>query len=152
MTKVRNNIYLGHEYDAHMDACRINKITASLNVANDLNDLNDPIYPVHKLITVKVGLSDDKNNSPEMISLAVSILRNLLDQGHTVLIHCRAGMSRSPHILALYLAELENRTFDDVWKEIQSLRPEILHKSKLTKLKKSTQLYYEKGACYAIGQ
>jgi protein-tyrosine phosphatase len=129
MTKVRDKIFLGHEYDAHMDAIYSNRITACLNVANDLND---PLYPIHKLITVKVGLSDDKNNTPAMVGLAVTILRLLVEQGHTILIHCRAGMSRSPHILTIYLASLENRHYIDVWSELRLLRPEILEKSKLS--------------------
>lgn len=128
MTKIRNNIYLGHEYDAHMDAVRVNKITASLNVADDLND---PIYPAFKLITVKVGLSDGPYNASKMIELAKLTLKNLVEQGHTVLIHCRAGMSRSPHILALYLSEVESRDYEEVWKEIQGLRPEVSPQSKL---------------------
>jgi predicted protein tyrosine phosphatase len=128
MTKIRPNIYLGHEYDAHMDAVRINKVTASLNVAEDLND---PLYPIHKLITVKVGLSDDQKNNEQMIGLAVATLANLLNQGHTVLIHCKAGMSRSPYILALYLSFKENRLFDEVWQELRKLRPEVSEKSKL---------------------
>lgn len=128
MTKIRPNIFLGHEYDAHMDAVRINKVTASLNVAEDLND---PLYPIHKLVTVKVGLSDDKKNSPGMIDLAVATMKHLVDQGHTVLIHCRAGMSRSPHILALYLSGAEGRSYDEIWSELMSLRTEVLSKSKL---------------------
>lgn len=128
MTKIRHNIFLGHEYDAHMDAVRVNKITALLNVAEDLND---PIYPIYKLLTVKVGLEDSKNNSPGMIDLAVKTLKHLIDQGHTVLLHCRAGMSRSPYILALYLVEAENRTFEDIWAELRSLRQEVSVRSKL---------------------
>jgi protein-tyrosine phosphatase len=130
MTKIRDKIFLGHEYDAHMDQVAGHSITASLNVANDLND---PLYPIHKLITVKVGLSDDLKNSPAMIELAVSTLKHLVDQGHTVLIHCRAGMSRSPHILALYLSQKENKTYREIWEQIRSLRHEVLDKSKLVR-------------------
>jgi protein-tyrosine phosphatase len=129
MTRIRPNIYLGHEYDAHMDSINSHRITAVLNVADDLND---PLYPVFKVVTVKIGLSDDSNNTSDMIDLSVSVLRNLIDQGHRVLIHCRAGMSRSPHILALYLSEIESRDYEDIWKELQSFRPEIRMKSKLT--------------------
>lgn len=129
MTKIRENLYLGHEFDAHMDAIAKNKITVSLNVANDLND---SIYPISKLICIKVGLSDDLTNPPELINLAQVTLKSLINQGHIVLVHCRAGMSRSPHILALYLAASEGVSYSKVWAELRKLRPEVADKSKLT--------------------
>lgn len=128
MTKIRQKIYLGHEYDAHMDTVNRCGITAILNVANDLND---PLYPIYKVLTFKIGLSDDKMNSYSTIALAIYTLKYLVDEGHIVLIHCRAGMSRSPHVLALYLSKVENKTYGQVWDEIRKLRPEILDKSKL---------------------
>ena len=40
---------------------------------------------------------------------AVKALAELVDAGETVLIHCSHGKSRSPHVLAIYLAEKENK-------------------------------------------
>jgi predicted protein tyrosine phosphatase len=129
MTKVRPKIFLGHEYDAHMQEIHKNGITVSFNVAHDLND---PIYWVkEKCLTVKVGLSDDRKNSPAMIELAITTLGFLIEAGHTVLIHCRAGCSRSPFILAHYLSRVENKPYNDLWEEIRTLRPEVLKRSKL---------------------
>jgi protein-tyrosine phosphatase len=44
---------------------------------------------------------------------------------------CAAGMSRSPYICAKYLSITENKSMDDVYKELKELNPGIDDKSPL---------------------
>ena len=89
------------------------------------DSLNDPIYESGKCRTVKVWLTDDSKNPQAWIDLAVTVLEHLIAAGEVVLIHCQAGQSRSPHILALYLSKAENKPYDEIYAEIQRLRPEV---------------------------
>jgi protein-tyrosine phosphatase len=127
MTQVRSNLYIGN-YDDAATLRRPSPITAVLNVAADCDDSTlDNAQFRH----VKVGLTDDPQNPPYMIELAVVVLGKLLDCGETVLIHCAGGRSRSPHIASLYLAEIEKRTYDAIWQQLRSLRPKIQIRSNL---------------------
>lgn len=127
MTKVRSNLYIGN-YDDAATLRRPSPITAVLNVAADCDDSTlDNAQFRH----VKVGLTDGPQNPPYMIELAMDVLGKFLNCGETVLIHCAAGRSRSPHIAALYLAEIENRTYDAIWQQLRSLRPEMPVRSNL---------------------
>jgi atypical dual specificity phosphatase len=42
-----------------------------------------------------------------------------------VLIHCGAGVSRSPVVVALYMNEVGYKNFDDALTELRSLRPVV---------------------------
>ena len=57
---------------------------------------------------------------------AVDELNRLLNEGHTVLVHCRHGKSRSPHVIAACLASRENKQYQDVYEEIRKICPRVL--------------------------
>lgn len=97
-------------------------ITAILNVAWEADD---PQYQPSEFRMVKIGLWDGTGNRPEMKALAVIALRNLIDSGHTVLVHCLHGGSRSPYIVFRYLCEVEHRTMDAIYQEFRAQYPDI---------------------------
>jgi len=59
-------------------------------------------------------LSDDGSNSYIDVMDAVLQARQRILSGFTVLIHCRAGMSRSPYIIAKHLESFGMDLFDAV--------------------------------------
>jgi len=59
-------------------------------------------------------LSDDGNNTQIDVMDAVLQARQRILCGFTVLIHCRAGMSRSPFIIAKHLESMGMDLFDAV--------------------------------------
>ena len=128
MTQIRPNLFVGNFPDdgRNPSALIANKITAVLQVSETEPfkiGQNDGIrYDV-------VPMGDGPGNPPWMIPEAVKRLGALLDDGHTVLIHCWAGFSRAPHITSLYLANKEGKDYWTVWNEIRSLRPGVHVKS-----------------------
>jgi protein-tyrosine phosphatase len=50
----------------------------------------------------------------------------LLDAGHTVLVHCRHGKSRSPHIVAECIARRNGTDYFQEYAKVKKLRPEVL--------------------------
>ena len=52
-------------------------------------------------------------------------LHELLAHRHTVLVHCRLGVSRSPALVAAYLATYHHKTFFQAWAWLKEQRPVI---------------------------
>ena len=121
--KISPKIYISGAEEVNMrEALQERRITAILNVAWEVNDF---IFQPQEYKMVKVGLWDGKGNRPEMKALAVMALRCLLQAGHTVLVHCLHGGSRSPYIVFRYLSETENRTMDAIYLEFRAQYPDI---------------------------
>lgn len=117
--RIRSNLYLGGFSAAgNADVLRHHGVTAVLNVARDHND-----RWLDGFQWVKVGLYDSPFNPPHMIELAVDTLRRLLEAGETVLVHCVAGASRSPHVVATYLALTESQSYKQAWWSLEPIYP-----------------------------
>ena len=120
MDKIRENLYLGDSSDASWpELLKKEKITAILNVAFEINDkITDPNIKV-----IKIGLADDAIKQNHMIILAVNALNELMIRGEKVLVHCAVGMSRSPFIVANYIAMHETKSLESIYEEMKKIRP-----------------------------
>jgi protein-tyrosine phosphatase len=94
------------------------EIGAVLNVAMDLERHLD-----NRLEYAKVGLIDGPGNCPTTLMAAIFMLHQLLERHNRVVIHCHAGVSRSPLVVALYLAaRSEKMTVEDALRLVKSKR------------------------------
>jgi protein-tyrosine phosphatase len=84
--------------------------------------------------TVHVWL-DDGPNSPALMAHAIRELARLLRTSPPVLVHCHAGLSRSPAVVAGYLANFENYSLRDAFVFIDERRPIQLSPGVLPTLK-----------------
>ncbi len=75
----------------------------------------------HGLTWRCVELIDGHGNDVSLLQEAVSQLHQLLAKG-AVLVHCMEGVSRSPLVVASYLADKAARPFEDCLQEISQLR------------------------------
>lgn len=122
INRIRHNLFLSGEDEVRdLDALKALGITAVLNVAD--NSL-DPYYRATTVLMVKVGLEDNGLNDPGAKDLAVAMLDDLLNLGYKVLVHCVAGASRSPYVVAKHLAWTEGMSIEDALAEVNRLRPE----------------------------
>jgi protein-tyrosine phosphatase len=122
MDRIRNNIFIGNSHDAQheKEALKAAGVTAILNVAWDLTN-KTTTHNEFKMC--KVGLVDGDGNNPLIATCAVMVLKGLLEDGHTVLVHCHEGKSRSVAVVAaLLVLEKECRNFDSAHAEIQRHR------------------------------
>jgi len=53
----------------------------------------------------------------------VQALRELIDDGHTVYVHCTAGMGRSPTVVVAYLYWIEQRELEEAAVHVSRCRP-----------------------------
>jgi protein-tyrosine phosphatase len=125
--QIRDNIWIGNKNAVDRDLID-NGITAIINLAYEIDDGD---VPPDMMRTVKVALVDDSSNHPYMVDLAVTVLDKMIENGERVLVHCIAGRSRSPHIVATYLSRKEGKSYDEVYAEIRKKRPETLEQSML---------------------
>lgn len=83
-------------------------------------------YAQRRLITRRVPVLDF---SPDAIVAhleeALDALAALLDDGHTVFVHCSAGVNRSPTIVIAHLVRAEGLSPADALDAVASVRPSV---------------------------
>lgn len=134
MEEVIPGIWLGDSQDAkNTEALTAAGIRSLLNVAWDLSYSIDPAF-----IQAKIGLIDGPGNRTGAFRIAVETLANLATMG-PVLIHCHAGKSRSPSVLAAYLVMYRNckslkGAYDYIYESRPSMDPDFDPKQALKEL------------------
>jgi dual specificity phosphatase 12 len=72
---------------------------------------------------------------------AICLLDKLInDHSGSVLVHCMEGVSRSPLVVASYLADKNLRSFDECLNEVSSLRKWVSLQPGLFELRQSYEL------------
>ncbi len=67
--------------------------------------------------------ADDRDHDAAAFRAAVDTARGLLDTDDDVLVHCKAGVSRSAAVLATALAASDDQSFGDALDVVQRARP-----------------------------
>lgn len=132
MDQITSHIWLG-DSGAARDYNTLKKegITATLNVAIDL-DTSDYYGP--DVLRCKRGLIDGPGNEQADFDKAVQLLIELLAEGHKVLVHCHAGVSRSPSVVAAHIAKTTGNSFQYALDFVGEKRPIIHPHAALVKL------------------
>lgn len=100
MDFITDRVAIGSSTDALLKKNELG-FTATLNVAADLHMPEPESLRVERH---KAGLVDGPGNNPHVMSAAVHLLQGLLGRHERVLVHCHSGMSRSPTVVAAWLA------------------------------------------------
>ena len=106
---VPGKLFVGGLWDAtSFEQLQEHNITAILDVASNQNQ------KTYGRLYSNIRLHDGPGNMPEDFHQAVMALESLMnDPAEVVLLHCHAGVSRSPTICATYLARKNKITFDE---------------------------------------
>lgn len=95
MQQITERIYIGH-----WESIPGTQVDGILSVALDL----DRTFPEWEGEYAKVGLVDGPGNHPGTMLAAVCMLHQLMERRHRVMVMCHMGCSRSPIVVATYLA------------------------------------------------
>jgi len=117
MNNIKENIYIG-DSDAANDREILNNkeinsiITLNTELIADYSDMNKRRY-------VSYPLLDSGTNPQEQVDAAVHYTAGEIESGDKFLIHCGAGMNRSPAILAAAIALVEEKEYIEALNEIK---------------------------------
>ncbi|SFK79090.1 Dual specificity phosphatase, catalytic domain [Halogranum rubrum] len=122
--RVRNReLYLGNQHAADPTA-HDRSFSVVLTVSSD----EQPLTTHHRPLT------DGPGNDWRAFTDAVDTARRLQRHEGSLLIHCKAGISRSSTVLATALAANEGCAFDDALTRVQLARPAAVPHPKLHEL------------------
>ena len=107
-----------------------------------LNGWPNSAVNFHGLTWRCVELIDGFGNPVTRLQEAVWQLHALVEQG-TVLVHCMEGVSRSPLVVASYLADRAARPFEDCLQEVAQLRRYVSLQPGLMELRRAYESAFE---------
>ena|GEM_PF-756028 len=120
MTKVFERLFLGDAHDADSLAV-VNPfgITGVLNVSTEENQQRQ-----NGIKYVHFPIDEFEWIVPRRFDLIMTAISKLI-RSRSVLLHCAAGSSRSPVVVALYMHVVGYKNFDEALSELRSLRPVV---------------------------
>jgi len=129
MDKILDNLYLGNLQSAQdPELLQQNGITHILSLLSPRTPFHLP-PPLDNVITRQlVELTDEaETNILVFITSCLDFLETTLSasSNNKVLVHCRAGISRSASVVIAFLMKHENISFDDALETVRNARPRV---------------------------
>jgi hypothetical protein len=123
MTEIVRNLYIGNiQTAANYEWLKAHNIKLIVNCTGNI-----PNYfagDIKGLKYIKLELNDDlQEKIKDACLFSYGYINKTLERGNSVLIHCRAGISRSSTILIYYLLRKNNAGLSDVWTYIKKIYP-----------------------------
>lgn len=120
MSQISRNIFLGDYRDAqNVQELKRKGITHVLSCAGELPQVP---YP-SSIKSIKLGLDDTEDeNIDYFFEYTNKFIEDALNSGGKILVHCAAGISRSPTILAWYLMSKTGKSSYEVIAYLKSKR------------------------------
>ena len=114
-TILENKLYLSGEYSSqNKEILKSNGITAILNCTTKL-----PNHFKEEFFYLNLDLEDDDKQN---IESTFEISHKFISENEKILIHCQAGVSRSPTIILSYLIKFENFNLKDAMNFVRKKR------------------------------
>ena len=119
MSQISHRLYVGGALAA-ADLAKDNphKITAVLNVDQHPDEHQSP-----DIVYMHVPFDDGSPIPQRQFVKALGWLKHMYEQGHTLYLHCAAGISRSVIITASFMHFMGIADFDDALHQIKMARP-----------------------------
>jgi protein-tyrosine phosphatase len=128
MSLILKNLFLGSIFEAYEPwFLTTNKIDLVVNAAQEINIDYDKIgFPNIKTIRLDyLDLPNEDLNKDNKLDNVIEKIDESLKNNKPVLVHCRAGVSRSASVVIAYLMKKYNLSFLDASNFILSKRPFI---------------------------
>lgn len=123
MSQITSNLWLGGADDAyHHGFIERKKITHILNCAEELGPEHDGAYKEGVTVYHLPMVDDDYLEAERDIRDGAKKIEELLSEGHTILVHCRAGVSRSATLVIAWYILFGGLSYDDAYECVSKAR------------------------------
>lgn len=113
-------VYMGHNANVLKDL-HIKHIISFVHLKKEVvGSLEVRGIHYHEFARSHKEFADD---APQLIPKVVQLIRNLIDQGENVLVHCRSGMNRSAAAVLAYLMDRYAVGYDKAYIMLKKRRP-----------------------------
>jgi len=128
MSLILKNLFLGSASDANdFLFIKQNNIKLIVNVTKDIaTDYSALGFEDIKVIRIPIDDIDTESlNTNNLLMSTLTTIKKYIDENKGVLVHCRAGVSRSASIVIAYLMKYHNLSFSQAQNYLRSRRPII---------------------------
>jgi protein-tyrosine phosphatase len=128
MSLILKNLFLGSASDANdFLFIKQNNIKLIVNVTKDIaTDYSALGFEDIKVIRIPIDDIDTESlNTNNLLMSTLTTIKKYIDENKGVLVHCRAGVSRSASIVIAYLIKYHNLSFSQAQNYLRSKRPII---------------------------
>ena len=107
--KILNNVYLSNYKDSiNNEYINDNNIKVIINCSKNLPFINN-----NNIIKIRISINDDLSKQSNIdlfkyLNNITTIMNKYTKQNYNILVHCYAGIQRSPSIIAAYLIRYYN--------------------------------------------
>lgn len=125
MSLILKNLFLGSASDANdFLFIKQNNIKLIVNVTKDiLTDYSALGFEDIKVIRIPIDDIDTESlNAKNLLISTLITIKKYIDENKGVLVHCRAGVSRSASIVIAYLMKYHNLSFSQAQNYVRSRR------------------------------
>jgi protein-tyrosine phosphatase len=127
MDEIIPNLYIGDLLDANEVSCKYGDEWAIISVTDARPDKTVVPKSFHKRITRMFNNELDAN--PSALDIIAVRIDASLKEGKKVLIHCSAGIERSPLTVVWYLYKKRGMSINQAYELVQQKRPMVQDRS-----------------------
>ena len=134
--EVTDNLFLSDK-NTLKDISEVDKHGVSLVVSVAGGRLQLPAGVEHVKLHVK---DDNKDSLLHQLDEVVQLIHHHVSRGDKVVVHCQAGLSRSPAVIMAYLVRFRRLTVEEALAEVRKVRPRARPRERLLE---DLQKYFE---------
>jgi protein-tyrosine phosphatase len=128
MSKINNNIWIGNYVNSADETfLKRHSITHILNCAHDFDklpgNLDKDTYTYFRVPMIEKSFPSHRIEA--WLRKGAAKLNQWVKEGHIVLVHCYAGISRSVSVTIAYLILYKGYTFKNAFKLVKEHRPKM---------------------------
>jgi len=127
--EICDHVFLGNFNAAVYSNLLADKITSVVCLTEFSQDYKDYIDTANKIKLLHINnISEDLSESSftiDKLKKAVDFIEKEIKQNHNVLVHCKAGYSRSPTVVIAYLMRKNNWTTNQAISFVEKRAPHI---------------------------
>lgn len=126
-SKITNQIYIGSDLckgpwcPVHSDIFKQLGVCGEINLEMERDEHPSPGVDAY----IWLPTPDKRAPTEDQLMIGSAVIKQMIDLGNVVYVHCRNGHGRSPTMVAAYFVRYENKSVDEAVSVIVERRPEV---------------------------